>query len=160
MRARTILLPVAVLFLVVLGGVLCAHTSGIVVPPSHAGETRIALSTYKAVQPVITYPVNDATYGSDWTGTITGTASSNSGASTTIASTEVAIEDTSANMWWNGSSFVATSQIFVPASGTASWSLALGADNLTSGDSYSVVAEATDSAGNLGTSPTVTFTAS
>ena len=32
------------------------------------------------------------------------------------------------------------------------------ANNLTSGDSYSVIAEATDSASNVGTSPTVSFT--
>jgi hypothetical protein len=104
----------------------------------------------------VTYPVDSASYGADWTGTITGTASS--AASTTIASTQVAIEDTSATMWWNGTAFAATSQTFVAASGTASWSLALGAGNLNSGDSYSVVAEATDSNGNVGTSSTVSFT--
>ena len=32
------------------------------------------------------------------------------------------------------------------------------ANNLTSGDSYSVIAEATDSASNVGTSSTVSFT--
>jgi hypothetical protein len=106
----------------------------------------------------VTYPVDSATYGADWTGTITGTASSNSGASTTIASTQVAIEDTSATKWWNGTAFAATSQTFVAASGTASWSLALGAGSLTSGNSYSVVAEVTDSLGNVGTSSTVSFT--
>jgi hypothetical protein len=36
--------------------------------------------------------------------------------------------------------------------------LGLGPDNLTSGDSYSVTAEATDSAGSVGASSTVTFT--
>jgi hypothetical protein len=106
----------------------------------------------------VTYPVDSATYGADWTGTITGTASSNSGASTTIASTQVAIEDTTADQWWNGTAFAATSQTFVAASGTASWSLALGAGSLTAGDSYSVVAQATDSASNVGTSSTVSFT--
>jgi hypothetical protein len=70
----------------------------------------------------------------------------------------VAIEDTSATMWWNGTAFAATSQTFVAASGTASWSLALGAGSLTSGNSYSVVAEVTDSLGNVGTSSTVSFT--
>jgi hypothetical protein len=104
----------------------------------------------------ITYPVDGTTYGADWTGTILGTASS--GASTTIASTQVAIEDTSATMWWNGTAFAATSQTFVAATGNTTWLLALAAENLTAGDSYSVVAQATDSAGNLGTSSTVSFT--
>jgi hypothetical protein len=70
----------------------------------------------------------------------------------------VAIEDTTADQWWNGTAFAATSQTFVAASGTASWSLALGAGSLTAGDSYSVVAQATDSASNVGTSSTVSFT--
>jgi hypothetical protein len=105
----------------------------------------------------VTYPVDGTTYGADWTGTITGTASS--GASTAIASTAmVAIEDTSANMWWNGTAFAASSQSFVAATGNTTWLFALGAGNLTSGDSYSVVAEVTDSAGDVGTSSTVAFT--
>jgi hypothetical protein len=106
----------------------------------------------------VTYPVDNTTYGADWTGTITGTASSNSGASTTIASTQVAIEDTTADKWWSGTSFSASTQTFVPATDTTTWMLGFGADNLTPGDSYSVVAEATDSASNVGTSSTVAFT--
>jgi hypothetical protein len=100
----------------------------------------------------VTYPVDGTTYGADWTGTITGTAS------TTVASTEVAIEDTSATRWWNGTAFAASSQTFVAATGNTTWLLGFGPDNLTSGDSYSVVAQATDSAGNVGTSSTVSFT--
>jgi hypothetical protein len=106
----------------------------------------------------ITYPVNKTTYGTNWTGKITGTASSNSGAGTTIAATAVAIENTKTSKWWNGTGFSATAQTFVDASGTTSWSLGLTRVNLTSGDSYSVVAQATDSLGNVGTSSTVTFT--
>jgi hypothetical protein len=104
----------------------------------------------------VTYPVNGTTYGADWTGTITGTASS--AASTTVASTEVAIEDTSATKWWSGTAFAASSQTFVAATDTTTWMLALAAENLTSGDSYSVIAEATDSAGDVGTSSPVSFT--
>jgi hypothetical protein len=179
MRSRTILLPVTVLFLVVLGGVLSAHTSGIVVPRSYAGETQIAVSVHQAALPVttkvgtgsaksgtvtaktaptvsVTYPVDGTTYGADWTGTITGTASSE--ASTTITATAVAIEDTSATKWWNGTAFAASSQTFVAATGNTTWMLSLGAGSLTSGDSYSVVAQATDSAGNVGTSSSVSST--
>ena len=54
MRARTILLPVAGLSLAVLGGVLSANTSGLVVAPSYAGETQIAVSIPEAAQPVAT----------------------------------------------------------------------------------------------------------
>jgi hypothetical protein len=179
MRTRTILLTLAGLSLAVLGGVLSAHTAGIVVPPSHAGETQIAVSTNKAVQPgattvatgsaksgvvtvktaptvSITYPVDATTYGSDWTGTITGTASAAAGM--TLQSTQVAIEDTTTKQWWSGTSFSVSGQTFVPVSGTTTWMLTLAAQSLTTGDTYSLVAQATDSAGNPGTSSTVSFT--
>jgi len=70
----------------------------------------------------------------------------------------VAIEDTTTNKWWNGSSFNDATQSFVAAIGNTTWLLSLGAGSLTSGDSYSVVAQVTDSAGDVGTSSTVSFT--
>jgi hypothetical protein len=106
----------------------------------------------------VIYPVDSTTYGADWTGMITGTASFNSGANTTINATAVAIEDTTADQWWNGSSFSASTQTFVPVTGTTTWYLPLEPDSLNPGDSYSVVAQATDSVGNVGTSSTVAFT--
>ena len=106
----------------------------------------------------VTYPVNGTTYGgggATWTGTITGTASSNSAG--TISSTAVAIEDTSTGKWWNGTTFSVTSQTFVPASGTTSWTYALAASKLSAFNNYSVTGEATDSLNNVGTSSTVSF---
>ena len=135
-------------------------TAGTWVTPTTMSITHrtITLATTDPAAPTasITYPVDGTTYGTDWSGTITGTASS--AASTTVASTQVAIEDTSATKWWNGTAFAASSQTFVGATGDTTWLFALGTENLTSGDSYSVVAQATDSAGNLGTSSTVSFT--
>ena len=107
----------------------------------------------------VTYPMNNGKYGSNWAGTITGTASSNSGAGTTITGVGVAVENTTNKRWWNGTSFSATSQTYVAVSGsTTSWSLPLATTSLTSGDKYSVIAQATDSLKNLGTSSTVSFT--
>jgi hypothetical protein len=104
----------------------------------------------------ITYPVNGVTYGTDWEGAITGTAASDGN---TIASVDVAIENTTTGLWWDGSSFDQPSQTFVPVtSGTTSWSLTFAAGGLTSGDNYAVVAQATDSLNDIGTSSTVTFT--
>ena len=60
----------------------------------------------------VTYPVDGTTYGADWTGTITGTASPNSGPGATITGTRVAIEDTSTKLWWSGSSFSVGTQTF------------------------------------------------
>src|ERR1039458_8219893 len=135
-------------------------TAGTWVTPTTMSITHrtITLATTDPAAPTasITYPVDGTTYGTDWTGTITGTASS--AASTTVASTQVAIEDTSATRWWNGTAFAASSQTFVGATGNTTWLLGFGAGSLTSGDSYSVVAQATDSAGDVGTSSTVSFT--
>jgi hypothetical protein len=106
----------------------------------------------------ISYPINGNTYGgfgATWSGTITGTASSNSAG--TISSTAVAIEDTSTGKWWSGTSFSAGSQTFLPASGTTSWSYSLPASKLTGFSNYSVTGEAADSLGNVGTSSTVSF---
>jgi hypothetical protein len=103
----------------------------------------------------ITYPVDGTTYGADWNGTITGTASA--GIGTTVTTTAVAVEDTSTNAWWNGTSFAASSQSFVAATGTTTWLLALALEDLTAGDTYSVIAQTTDSNGKVGTSSTVSF---
>ncbi len=105
----------------------------------------------------VTYPVDTATYGTDWTGTITGTSSSNSGRGTAITATDVAIEDTTTAKWWNGSSFSAGSKRVVPVSGTTTWLMALAATDLTPGDAYRVVAEATDTLGNTGSGSPVHF---
>jgi len=53
MRARTVL-PVAGLSLAVLGGVLSAHTAGIVVAPSHAGQDAVAISATSTTLPSTT----------------------------------------------------------------------------------------------------------
>ena len=106
----------------------------------------------------VTYPVNGTKYGSNWTGMITGTASSNSGPGTTITATKVAMENTTNGKWWNGTSFKAASQTFVPVTGTTTWMIFLSASKLIPGDSYSVTAEATDSLGHTGTSARVSFT--
>jgi trimeric autotransporter adhesin len=104
----------------------------------------------------VTYPANNASYGTNWTGTITGTASANGGLS--ITSTGVSIEDATTGKWWSNGSFSTTTQAFVPASGTTAWTYAFPAGNLTSGHTYTVIGQATDSLGNVGTSGSVTFT--
>lgn len=44
MRHRLILLPVVGVFVTAVGGILSAHTAGLVVPPSFAGEATIPVS--------------------------------------------------------------------------------------------------------------------
>ena len=114
----------------------------------------------------ISYPVMATAYGTNWGGAISGTASSNFGSGTSITDVSVAVENTTTGKWLVGTSFTGTSQSFQTASGMTSWAFALLAKYLTSGDAYSVIAEATysviaeatDSVGNTGTSALVTFT--
>jgi hypothetical protein len=127
----------------------------------NTGLSSLVTFTYNSSLPTvaITYPVTGTTYSSTtWTGSITGTASSNAGAGTTITGVSVAIENTTTGKWWNGTSFNAMTQTFVAASGMTTWTLALATKYLASWNNYSVIAEATDSLGNVGTSSTVTFT--
>jgi hypothetical protein len=123
----------------------------------NTGTSSTLTFTYDITPTVsVSYPVDGTAYGVDWTAMITGTAPPGAGA--TVASTEVAVEDTTAKLWWNGSSFSDPTQSFVTVTGTTTWYLPFGPGNLTSGDSYSLIAQTTDSAGNTGTSSTVTFT--
>jgi hypothetical protein len=50
-------------------------------------------------------------------------------------STDVAIEDTTSNRWWSGSSFGVSAQTFVAVTGNTTWYLPLETASLTSGDS-------------------------
>jgi large repetitive protein len=122
----------------------------------NVGVSTTHTFTYNTTPPTaaVTYPVNGATYGPNYTGTLTGTASFTVAAS----SVKVAIENTTTALWWNGSTFASASQTFVTATGTTSWTFPLAISNLVKGDTYSVVAQATDTAGNVGTSATTTFT--
>jgi len=105
----------------------------------------------------VSSPTAASTYGANWLGSITGTASSTSGFSLTAVS--VAVRDTTTGQWWGGSGFNQSNQTFFPVtSGTTNWSLGFPASNLTSGHSYSAIAQATDYVGNVGTSAAVGFT--
>jgi large repetitive protein len=128
----------------------------------NVANSSTASFTYNTSRPnvAVSFPTTGTTYNSGtWSGSITGTASSTAGSGTSVTSSAVSIEDTNTSKYWNGSGFSSSTQVFNTASGTpTSWNYALPASNLTSGDSYTVVGQATDSAGNTGTSSTVTFT--
>ena len=123
-------------------------------PPTRHGNTGTSATTftYNTTPPsvAVTYPVNSTTYGTNWSGSITGTAAASGGA--TISGEKVALENTTNSNWWNGTTFGGSSTDHVAATGTTSWSLSFAGSNLASSDGYSVVAQATDSAGNVGTS--------
>lgn len=59
MRTRYVLLPVAVVFAAIFGGVLYARTAGNVVATSYAGETRVAVDLPAPTDIVQRHPFSD-----------------------------------------------------------------------------------------------------
>jgi large repetitive protein len=102
-------------------------------------------------------PAPEVYNAADWGTQITGTASANGTAS--VQEVEVSIEDTTTGLFWDGTAFESTTEDFLPASGTTSWSFDFAPDNLTNGHSYTIHSRATDNQGNVQTAPaSATFT--
>jgi hypothetical protein len=107
----------------------------------------------------ITCPTGSNVSQNAWKGCIpgggdgfAGTASDgNSG----VQTVEVQIQRGSS--YWSGSSWV-TTETWLAASGTTTWSYALDRSNLTKNSVYTLSARATDNAGNSFTTPSYTFT--
>jgi len=107
----------------------------------------------------ITFPAGGASYRSatynSGCGTamadICGSASDNASG---VGSVQVSIIRASDGTWWNGTAFVAGGQIWLPASGTASWSYPFSPTVGT----YAIQARATDGSGNVGVTAAQGFT--
>jgi hypothetical protein len=133
-----------------------AQTASVATNAGTSGTLNYTITADNTAPTVaITYPVGGTNYTSgNWSGTISGTASDSASG---VSSTAVAVENTTTGRWWGGSSFNQLSADYLGGTGTTSWTSAFSASNLTAGDSYNVVAQATDGVGNVGTSSTVTF---
>jgi len=118
-----------------------------------AGNTEAsgqsATFTYDTTAPNSTVSTSGAYNASGWTGSIAGTAGDNGGGDSV---TSVAVSIFDGSHYWTGSAFSATSETFVTATGTTSWSYGLASSALTSGTTYTVHSLATDQAGNVQTS--------
>ena len=125
------------------------------------GTSSTTTFTYNTTTPsvAITYPANNTTYGANWTGAITGTSTANASGST-ISTVRVSIQQGSGSCWTgSGNIYTATCPNYVAVTtGTTNWSLTIPTSDFTSGNTYHVTAQATDSYGNTGTSAVVTFT--
>src|SRR5207237_1359816 len=89
---------------------------------------------------------------------LAGTATDSGGAG--LQKEEISLLQVGTGKYWNGTSFSSSSsEVFVTASGTASWSTSFVAANFPADGTYTVHARATDNAGNVeaGTSATFTF---
>jgi hypothetical protein len=59
--------------------------------------------------------------------------------------------------YWDGSAFASATEVFVPASGTTTWSLAFAGASFPAAGSYALSVRARDNVGNLATAATATF---
>lgn len=130
----------------------------VVIDPGYNRPTITLPPTVK-----ITYPTTNTVYGANWTSPITGTATSNSGAGTSISSVTVAVEDTSTSQWWNGTAWQSSSAAIYNSATTFTlanntWTYTFPSSNLTNYNNYAVTAEATDSLNNVGYSLPASFT--
>lgn len=133
-------------------GVQSGRTASTTITVTSAADTTPPNS------PTISSPASGGTYGANWSGTITGSASDNSGGSG-VASTQISIQN-GAGKYWNGTSFATTTLVWLATTGASSntsWSYAFArpADG-----GYTVTARSTDNAGNVSavTAPATTFT--
>ena len=128
----------------------------------HNWQSSATSVSYTTMEVNVTYPVDSTTYGSNWTGTLTGTASAATGTTISSSGVKVSVQQGSgSSSCWTGSgaNFTAACPNYVTASyASPNWSLGLPASDLTSGDTYHVTAQATDSLSVSTTSTTVSFT--
>ena len=107
----------------------------------------------------ITFPEDGAAYNeAGWnagcpTPGLCGTAVDAAG----VDSVQVSIQRQSDGKYWDGTTWDPTSETYLPAAGTTSWSFPLDASALTDGDSYTVHAISTDDVGNESSVVSVTF---
>lgn len=109
----------------------------------YVGTSSTVSFTYNTTVPsvAITYPVNSTTYGSNWGGSITGSAATNASGAT-ITKVKVSVQQVGGLCWTgSGDTYTASCPNYLAVTtGTTSWSLSLSKSDLTVGDSYKVTA--------------------
>src|SRR5581483_5125294 len=119
---------------------------------SLGGQKNIQIDTTNPTAAVTTPAADGTRYNAaSLPANLAGTAA-DTGGSSTVSSTAVAVQDGTGN-YWNGTSFGSASIVYSAATGTTAWTYATPtAANLTNGHTYTVTVRATDAAGNTGTS--------
>jgi len=99
----------------------------------------------------VTFPVASGSYTTaTWNAgcPVPGVCGTASDASSGVARVELSIRRGS-NIYWNGTAFSGSTEIFFTAAGTTAWSFALAAANFPASANYTIRVRATDSAGNV-----------
>ena len=129
--------------------VRATDAAGNVSPVStHTWTVDVGLPSISISFPDPGHAYNDTTYAAGCgtpLGDICGVASDPQG---DLAGVALSIKRNGTSLYWNGSSFASSTEVFVPATGTTSWSLAMAAASFPAEDTYTLRARATDGAGH------------
>ncbi|EON24299.1 FHA domain-containing protein [Nocardioides sp. CF8] len=129
-------------------GVRATDTAGnISAATTHTWTVDAGLPSANISFPDAGRPYNDATYSAGCStpaGDICGTASDPQG---NLTGVDVSIQRAGTSLYWNGSSFSSTTEVFLPATGTTSWSYAIAPTSFPAEGSYTFRARATDGVG-------------
>ena len=127
----------------------------------NTGATASRTWTVDATAPVIgtTFPAaggryNDTKYNAGCvptTGEVCGTASDTPSG---VSKVEISVLRASTGLYLSGTTFSASSQNWITATGTASWSYAIAATTFPADGTYTLAVRATDGVGNAGTTST------
>ncbi len=115
---------------------------------SYTWTVDLTIPTSSITFPTVAGMYSDTSFnagcGTASTGDVCGTADDD----TAVVSVAVSLRRLSTGLWWNGTSFSASSETFLAATGTTSWSYAINPTSLAEGD-YTLRARASDG-NNLG----------
>jgi len=108
----------------------------------------------------VTFPINNASYTTaTWNAgcPVSGVCGTASDANSGVQAVEVSIRR-GTTTYWNGTSFSSTTEVFLPATGTTTWSFAFPASKFPASGSYRIRVRARDNAGNIQSPSTRTIT--
>jgi hypothetical protein len=112
----------------------------------------------------VTFPTTGAYTNASWDagcstagGDTCGTASDGTGSGVSSVTISLRNGTTSGN-YWNGTGFSSSTEIFLSATGTSTWSFSFPATNFPADGQYRIRARSTDAAGNPSTTLTQDFT--
>lgn len=110
---------------------------------------------YDVTNPTAAVTITNDFYSTDFnhSSTINGTASDGTSPPdrSGVSQVQITIQESGTNNYWGGAiAGWVTGQTWITATGTTSWTYSIDDTNFTSGHTYTVIAKATDAAGNTG----------
>jgi len=128
---------------------------------TQTGSFTITPDASNPPAPVATFPAASPYNSADWnagcaTAGLCGTSGADTGSGLQVV--EISIRRDSNGDYWNGAAFVPSAEIFLAATGLASWSYGFPASSFPADGDFTIRVRATDNVANTATSATTTFT--